>query len=395
MSLTASLPPESWDGSASMRDAMALASLARECVTSGVERRVLHVRLSLLPARLREPRHQRLLREALHPLLRPTRARLYELPGGDLIALSPPPGEHLEEVRHVLARLLPEIPAETLLPVLRLPAEAARLLTVVEAALGLDSAPPADPGETSPTLPAPNPGEIDAARRALATANLAAFLRRQGIWRLTSNDAAPRPLWTETRIHIPDLAAALLPGRNLMAAPALARRFRQAAERRMLAEMAAPMEARALGEACLPLSLVSATEVEFWRLDAVLGPPGRARLLVCIGAADLLTDPTGYALLRRLADLRGWTLGLDELDPKLLQRLPAARLDAALLRLRFRPEMLAGDARARATLDAALPADPERVILTGADTPAAIAWAWQRGITRFMGRMLEGQPTRF
>ena len=44
-----------WEGSAPMRDAMALATLARECVTSGVERRALYLRLSLLPARLREP----------------------------------------------------------------------------------------------------------------------------------------------------------------------------------------------------------------------------------------------------------------------------------------------------------------------------------------------------
>jgi hypothetical protein len=50
-----------------------------------------------------------------------------------------------------------------------------------------------------------------------------------------------------------------------------------------------------------------------------------------------------------------------------------------------------GDAAARAGLDAALPEDRNRVILTGADTPAAIAWGWQRGITRFMGRVLEAR----
>ena len=98
-------PPDAvWEGSAALRDAMALATLARDCVTSGVERRALHVRLSLVPARLREPRHERMVREALAPMLRPTRARLYELPGGDLVALSPPPGEHLDEVRRNLLK---------------------------------------------------------------------------------------------------------------------------------------------------------------------------------------------------------------------------------------------------------------------------------------------------
>ncbi|MDB5416420.1 MAG: hypothetical protein JWR10_4755 [Rubritepida sp.] len=378
------------EGNASLRDAMALATLARDCVASGVERRVLHLRLSLLPARLRERRHQRLVREALAPVLRPTRARLFELPGGDLVALSPPPGEHLEEVRRSLANLLPEIPVETLLPILRLPAEAARLLTLVEAALGLHGTAQA-PAPVAPVGLAPSGAEMDAALRALTTANLTAFLRRQTIWRLASGDEQAEPLWTELRPHLPDVAAALLPGRSLSAAPHLARRFRQATERRMLAELAHPQEARALGDACLPLSLGAVTEAEFLRLDAVLGPQGRARLVVCLGASELLADPAGFALVRRLSLQRGWRLGLDEMEPALLPLLPPRRLDLPVLRLRFRPEMLSADGPMRAALDAGLPEDRSRVVLTGADVPVAIAWGWQRGITRFMGRVLEAR----
>lgn len=81
------------------RDALALATLLRDCAASGVERRALHLRLSALPRDGREDRHRHLLREAMAPVLRPTRARLFILPDGDLVALSPPPGEHLAEAR--------------------------------------------------------------------------------------------------------------------------------------------------------------------------------------------------------------------------------------------------------------------------------------------------------
>ena len=380
----------SWDGSAPVRDAMALAALARDCVTSGVERRALYLRLSMLPARLREPRHLRLVREALTPVLRPTRARLYELPGGDFAVLSPPPGEHLDEVRRSLARLMPEVPADTLLPALRLPAEAARLLTLVEAALGLqsDSAPAPDP---APDLPTPSGPEMDAALRALAPSNLASFLRRQTVWRLASGDAQAQPVWTELRPHLPDVAGALLPGRSLARAPAYARRFRHAVERRMLADLARPQEARALGATCLPLVLGTVTEMEFLRLEAVLGPQGRRQLAVCVAAEELLADPAGFALARDLSRRRGWLLGLDAMAPALLPLLPASRLDVPMLRLRFGRELLSGDGASRAAWDAALPADRSRVVLLGADTPAAIAWAWQRGITHFTGRVLEAR----
>lgn len=379
-----------WDGSAPMREAQALATLARECVTSGVERRALYLRLSLLPARLREPRHLRLVREALAPVLRPTRARLYELPGGDLAVLSPPPGEHLEEVRRGLSRLMPEIAADTLLPTLRLPAEAARLLTLVEAALGLDGAAVAAP-DPEPGMPPPSGAEMDAALRALATSNLASFLRRQTVWRLASGDEQAQPVLIELRPHVPDVAAALLPGRSLAGSPGYARLFRHAVERRMLADLARPQEARALSEACLPLGPGAVTEMEFLRLDAVLGPQGRGHLMVCVPAEELLADPAGFALVHGLSQRRGWRLGLDEMEPALLPLLPAHRLDLPMLRLRFRPELLSGDGAMRAAVDAALPADRARVVLLGADTPVAIAWAWQRGITHFMGRVLEAR----
>jgi len=379
-----------WDGSAPMRDATALATLARECVTSGVERRALYLRLSLLPARLREPRHLRLVREALTPVLRPTRARLYELPGGDLAVLSPPPGEHLEDVRRSLSRLMPEIAADTLLPMLRLPAEAARLLTLVEATLGLGGASAPAP-EPAPGLPPPSGAEMDAALRVLATSDLAAFLRRQTVWRLASGDGQAQPVWTELRPHLPDLAAALLPGRSLATTPGYARRFRHAAERRMLVDLARPQEARALGEACLPLGLGAVTAAEFLRLDAVLGLQGRGHLVVCVPAEELLADPAGFALVRDLAPRRGWRLGLDEMEPALLPLLPAHRLDLPMLRLRFRPELISGDGAMRAALDTALPDDRSRVVLLGADTAVAVAWAWQRGISHFMGRVLDAR----
>lgn len=371
-------------------DALALASLVRDCVTSGVERRVLHLRLSDLPDALREPRHRHMIDETLAPVLRPTRARRFELPGGDVVVVSPPPGLHLDEVRDALAALLPDTATGPMAMILRLPAEGARLLATVEGAMGLMRAPMPPPAEAA-LLPPPSPAALDAAIRTLATADIAASQRRQPIWRLAPGQDAPIALWTEMRVHLPDVMERLLPGTSLAAAPALARRFRRAAERRLLAELARPQEARAMDPACLPLSLGSVTETEALRLDAALGPQGRTRLIFCVPLADALADPGALALARRLSAERGWTLGLDEVEHWHLPRLNPMGIAPGMLRLRFRPEWLSVGAAQRAALDAALPEDRDRVVLLGADAPVAIAWAWQRGITCFMGRVLEGR----
>jgi hypothetical protein len=106
---------------------------------------------------------------------------------------------------------------------------------------------------------------------------------------------------------------------------------------------------------------------------------------------DALADPAGLALAARYTAARGLSLGFEEVEAAELARVDLARLVPGSIRLRFRPALLASPAAARDALDAALPVDRGRIVLTGVDAPVAIAWAWQRGITRFMGRVLEAR----
>ena len=380
-----------WSREGPAAEALALASLVRDSVASGIERHALLLRFSVLPVRLREARHQRQMNEALAPLLRPTRARRFDLPGGDIVVVSPPPGAHLEAVRATFGRLVPEVPLDTLAPHLRLPAQAAVLLSTVEQVLGLAASPEAP---LAPAGPPPTPAALDAALRALTGADVAAAQRRRGIWRLAPGQDEAQREWVEIRTHLPDLVERLLPGVALDACPASAQAFRRAAERRLLADLARPEEARAMPPTCLPLALGSVTEAEALRLDGALGPAGRRSLSICVPLADALADPGGFARARRLAEARGWRLGLDKLQPDQLRWLGPAQRTTGLLRIGFHPGLLqAGDAL-RGTFAAALPEDRSRVVLLGADTPAAIAWAWQHGLTLFAGRLFEarGQP---
>jgi hypothetical protein len=369
-------------------EALALAAMVRDSVASGVERRALMLRFSRLPEGLRDPRNSRLLAEALAPMHRPTRARVFELPSGDRVVVAPPPGQHLEEMRADLARLLPETDLDDWAPLLRLPDEAAALLGAVEDALGLGLAPPAE--EAAPPPPAPSDA-LDAALRALAGADVAAVQRRAGIWRLAPGDEGAVLEATDIRAHIPDLVERLLPGCGFAALPGLGRRFRRAVERRLLADLVRPPGIRNMGAVALPLALASVTEAEALRLYGAAGPEGRRRISLAVPLGDALADAAGLALAARYTAARGLSLGFEEVEAAELARVDLARLVPGSIRLRFRPALLSAPAAMRDALDAALPEDRGRIVLTGVDAPVAIAWAWQRGITRFMGRVLEAR----
>ena len=379
------------------RDALSLAAMARESAATGVERRVLHLRLSALPVGLNRLHHQRLLREALVPLLRPTRARLFDLPTGDMVAVSPPPGDYVELVRATLQKLVGEENSGCFAE-LRLPQQAAALLSLVESALGLAAETrPAAPLRAWMQAPAANPragaapcaDDILAAEAALGRADLSVHHRWRGICAVTDGGAGAQPLWRELRLAEADIQAALLPGQRLAATPWLRRRLRARMDQRALAQWATPQELRDFFPRGLPLLPASVATEEFLRLDAMLPSPMRGKLTLGFALPDILADPVGFDTAIRYARLRGYRLAVDDLDAAHLGFLPADLWGMDVVKLRFTPALLELDAAGRAALDATLPRQRDRVVLTGADEPIVIGWGWQRGISQFQGRVVE------
>jgi len=387
------------DAPAAHRDALALATLARDSAVTGVERRVLHLRLSTMPAGRNRMHHQRLLREALLPLLRPTRARLFDLPSGDLVAVSPPPGEHLELVRATMLKLLgEEEETAAMAQELRLPTQAAALLAVVEAALGLGGegrpagqlrawmqAPTANPRAGKPATAA----DILAAEAALARADLAVHHRWQTVCALVDRGPGPKLMWRELRLAEADLEAALLPHQSLDPTPWLRRRLRARLDKRALAQWARPEDLRGFSPRALPLLPASLATEEFIRLDAMLPATLRPQLTLGFSLPDILADPDAFDIARRFARLRGYRTAVDDVEAALLPLLPPDIFGLDVLKLRFSPALLVLDGPGRAVLEASLPAERERVVLTGADEPIMVAWGWERGITHFQGRVIE------
>ena len=367
--------------------AVALAGLVRETVAAGVERRVLLFRPArLAPVRRRGPQIA-LLRGAWDALRRTSRTRIFELPRGGLVAIEAPPGHHLAEAERSLAEMLEPREAGAAISLLRLPDQAAAVLAAVEEALGLTAAvraaaPPA-PGR------APDGEAIAAAERALASADVSAFLRRRKVFRLTPGGGAPEALREDRRLSLDDVRDAVLPGVELGLAPALARRLRRLLDRRLLAGLARTEELRGLGPLCLALGVEAVTSPDFLRLDALWPAALRGALTIALAAEDVAIDPAGFVFARDLLVARGHRPMLDAAGPAALLALPPARAGIGRLRLRWSEALPPLGSPAAEALLAAFPAEADAVVLSGVDRPAAIAWGWEMGITQFQGRLME------
>ena len=369
--------------------AIALAGLVRDTVAAGVDRRLLLFRPSrLAPARRRGPQFA-MLHSAWDALRRTSRTRIFELPRGGLVAVEALPGHHLIEAERSLAGMLDPQEAAAAISLLRLPDQAAAVLAAVEEALGLVAAMRA--ATPRPAGRAPDGDAIAAAERALASADVSAFLRRRKVCRLTPDGGAPEALHEDRRLSLRDVRDALLPGVELGLAPALSRRLRRLLDRRLLAGLTRAEELRGIGPLCLALGVEAVTSRDFLRLDALWPAALRGALTVALAAEDAAMDPAGFAFARDLLAARGHRPMLDASGPAALLALPPARAGVARLRLRWSEALPPLGSPAAALLRAAFPAGAEAVVLSGVDRPAAIAWGWEMGITLFQGRLIESR----
>jgi hypothetical protein len=365
------------------RAAVELAALVRESVSADAAREVLHLRLAGLAPALRRPHHRRLLRDTLEAVLAATRATIFDLPNGDVVAVARPPAPAIEDAQAAVLRAL-DPPSVGAVRRLRLPEEAAQLLSAAAESLGMEPAEPPQP-RLAPATPLGS-ADLDAAERALVAADLEPMTIAQSVCHLDPEDDAPAIAWEDRRIAWGALGAVVLPGRDPDAAPGLRRRLARVAEGRMLVELARPANQPGWKPVGLPLSPATLDADAFARFADALPAGRRAEVTIGLRAGDILAEPRAVLRLAPLLRQRGFRLALDDVTPGMIALLPPDRLGFDIVRLRWAADLPSAMPEPVRVL---LMAAADRVVLTNVDRPAAIAWGWEAGIRLFQGALIE------
>lgn len=366
--------------SAARQDAHRLAALAHESGATGVQRRCLVLGLSHLPAELRRPHHIRLASDALDTLLLADRAQRFLLPNHDIAVVWRGMADSLlaasqEAVLAMFAGAEGVLPkAEAFWRVLELPEEAETLHDLAIASLaGVVAA----AAELAPGVPF-DPAALAALEAALAQADIARFVRRRRVCAV-QEDGAFHLAWEAREIALHELCAELAPGRDALAEPWLYRRLARTLDRRLLALLAGGGELHAAPPFGLDLAVGSLLSADFLRFDAALPQTLRGRVMLGLEPADIFADLAAFLFARDFAHGRGYLLRLRLPTSELLATVPPIGLGLDLAEIVWSKAamMLPTD-----LLDHAA----SRLVLTGADDRAAIAWGRANGVRLFEGR---------
>jgi hypothetical protein len=373
--------------SASAQDAHRLAALAGDCESTGIARRCLVLRLSLLPADLRKPQHLRLARDALDPLLSADRAQRFILPNDDIVMVWRGTADApLAASRHAVTQMFADTDAEMtevlgLWLMLDLPGDVAALREVLAASLSNVPTP----------VEKPRAAPLDAAalaalEAALSQADVARFARRRVVC-LPAADGKFRSVWEIRYLAAEELCAELAEGRAARAEPWLYRRLARTLDRRLLVLLAASQELRAAGPFGLELNVASILGPDFLRFDTALPQLLRGRVTIGMQPADILADLPAFLFARDFARARGYRLMLSLPDCDMLPILPLAKLGLDLVEIGWTPSV-------QALPIELIEREAGHMVLARADSPEAVAWGQAHGIGLFEGRAAApGMPT--
>lgn len=359
-------------------DGSDLLELVHDCELAGIARKACLVRLSGLGADTRRPHLLRLARAALEPLARADRSRLFVLANHDLVMVWRGNADALlAEVRAAIGHLLSD--AEPCDPIeagiweeFSLPDAGPRLRMVVE---GYGATPVA----ALSVMPPLDAQALAVLEQRLIRVDVARFVRRQAVGVRHALEFSRA--WDRRVLDVEELTESLLPGVAPRADAWLFRRLTRSLDRRMLALLASHGELDDAGPFSVELNVASVLGPEFLRFDLALPAGLRGQVVLELAMVDMLSDLRAFRFARDFATARGYRLMVNDLSTESLGLCPLAQCGLDLLGVRWSPGL------ADVSLEAAGVA-PHSVILSAADTNAALAWGARQGIGLYQGRLV-------
>ncbi len=224
----------------------------------------------------------------------------------------------------------------------------------------------------------------------LARADLSNHVRRQYACDLASEEAGPRPVFSELFISIQDLRETLLPGVSLLSDRWLFQHLTETLDRRMLSLLANAETLHVSGDVSFNVNIATLLTPEFTAFDDGLPAKRRGSMILELQKVDVFADLGAYFFAREFVRERGYRLCIDGLTHHTMPLIDRERLGADLVKLVWHPDMVDGGAGAYARIKGLVErAGPSRVIMCRCDGREAVDFGRSVGISVFQGRHVE------
>ncbi|HUJ97902.1 MAG TPA: hypothetical protein VLV85_06610 [Stellaceae bacterium] len=221
-------------------------------------------------------------------------------------------------------------------------------------------------------------------------ADLTNVMRRQVICAIMG-DAAPKPVFREIYVSIPDLRDAIMPKRDIASDRWLFQHLTQHLDRRVLAMLRRNDDQAIAHSYSINLNISTLLSQEFLHYDQSLRAGARGTIVVELQKVDMFADLGAFIFARDYLKERGYRVCLDGVSSVTLTFIDRERLGLDLVKLFWTPDMADAMATSRiATFREAVErAGRSRIILARCDSEEAVEFGRSLGIRLFQGRQID------
>ncbi len=233
------------------------------------------------------------------------------------------------------------------------------------------------------------PDQLGRLEQAIDSADLSNLMRRQPVC-LIAQDHPPRPVFRELFISIGELANSLLPEVDLAANRWLFQHLTQFLDRRMLALLTRNDDSSIASSFSLNLNVATLLSDEFETFDRSLGQDNRSTVVIELRFEDLIADLDAYLFAKDILHDRGYRLCLDGVSTRTLPLVDREQLSLDLVKLFWSADMLEeSEETVKALAKQITGIGRARTILARCDDANAVRFGRSIGISLFQGRHLD------
>jgi hypothetical protein len=222
---------------------------------------------------------------------------------------------------------------------------------------------------------------------AITRADLSNVMRRQSVCMIIA-DAAPKPIFRELFISIPDLRDAVMPTHDIAADRWLFQYLTRTLDRRMLSLLRKNDDSAISSAFSINLNVLSILSPEFLAFDTELRTTARGTIVLELQYPDIIADLDAFFFARDFARGRGYRLCLDGVTDTMLPFVDRERLGVEFVKVvwgaRLHEAIVAG--KQEACREAVDRFGRARTILCRCDDDEAIRCGQSIGVAMFQGR---------
>lgn len=235
-----------------------------------------------------------------------------------------------------------------------------------------------------------DPAALSELVKIVERADLTNVIRRQPVCAIIPNEA-PKAIYREVYVSIPDLRDAVMPKRDIASDRWLFQYLTQTLDRRVLTMLRRGDDSALAHSYSLNLNISTLLSTEFQAFDQNLRAGTRGSIVIEVEKVDIFNDIGAYIFARDYVRERGYRICLDGVTALTLPYIDRERLGIDLVKVFWSPDL---DDPARPERAAEVKAAIERVgksrvIIARCENADAVRFGHESGVHLFQGRHID------